>query len=77
MWRNASALWLDGNDTAARSSHQLTTYNWHSLEYARVPEGLHVRACEPDFDTLRLRHELVCAADTEVSLDMRAGLQAV
>lgn len=76
MWRNASALWLDGNDTAARTSARLTAYNWHSLEYARVPEGLHVRACEPDFNTLRLKHELVCAAGTEVSLDMRAGLQA-
>ena len=27
MWRNASALWLDGNDTAARTSARLTAYN--------------------------------------------------
>lgn len=76
LWRNASALWLDGNDTIVHKTSPSTAYNWHGLEYARVPEGLHVRACEPDFSALRLRHELVCAAGTEVSVDMRAGLRA-
>ena len=76
LWRNASALWLAGNDTAARGAALARAYNWHSLEFARVPEGLVVQACEPDFSALRVRGEVTCAAGTEVVVDAALGAAA-
>ena len=76
-WRNDSALWLDGYEAELRSGGGGDeAYNWLSLEYARVPEGIHLRACEPDFNAYRLHRELVCAEGTEVSIDKRLGVPA-
>ena len=43
--------------------------NFGSFEYARVPEGLVVRACAPDFDAWRKQGALVCDANTLVEVD--------
>jgi hypothetical protein len=77
LWRNDSALWLAGNDSAVHDGVEgARAHNWHSLEFARVPEGLAVRACEPDFSALRLHGELKCAAGTEVVIDSGLGAPA-
>lgn len=76
LWRNNSALWMEGNETKARGGETGKAYNFNSLEFARVPEGIKVEACEPDFDAMRLRGETVCAAGTVVSLDMHLHVPA-
>jgi hypothetical protein len=61
LHRGEKALELDGEalaiqDAAAAGEH----YNYHSLEYARVPEGVVLEVCEPNFDRLRTHGEYVC-----------------
>lgn len=68
MWRNSSALRFDGYSTddlyGTRSQEDLSyhetarfhdniSYHFHAIEFARIPEGVKVRVCEPDFYCLR------------------------
>lgn len=76
-WRNSSALRMGGYEDLVRSGDAGTeAYNWFAIEYARVPEGIHLRACEPNFDAYRLHQELVCADNTEVSISKGLGAPA-
>lgn len=82
LWRNMSGLWLEGNDTAFMKDLENAetqapkVYNLHALEYARIPEGIHVKACEPDFSVYRRTGELVCNPKTLVDLDRHRGVSA-
>lgn len=39
------------------------SYNHYSLDYARVPAGIRISACQPDFDHLRTSGEYICNPD--------------
>jgi len=67
---NASALATAGAAAATAAAEQgVVARNFGSFEYARVPEGLVVRACAPDFDAWRKQGALVCDANTLVEVD--------
>lgn len=69
LHRGANALELDGEALAIASAAAADEYyNYYSLQYARVPEGVLLEACEPDFDRVRTHGEYVCAgAPVQVS----------
>ena len=50
----ARGEWIHANSTALRLTNTdltlATAHNYGSLEYARIPEGLKVESCVPDFD---------------------------
>ena len=67
---NTSALATAGAAAATAAAEQgVVARNFGSFEYARVPEGLVVRACAPDFDAWRKQGALVCDANTLVEVD--------
>jgi len=67
---NASALATAGAAAATAAAEQgVAARNFGSLEYARVPEGLVVRACAPDFDVWRKTGALACDENTVVEID--------
>ena len=80
LWRNMSGLWLDNNDTKVMTvfgnAALSEAYNMHALEYARIPEGIHVKACEPDFSIYRRTGNIVCNPKTLVDLDRKEGVGA-
>lgn len=47
-------------------------HNYGSLEFARVPEGISLQACAPDFDVWRSRGVLACNENTIVSISADA-----
>jgi hypothetical protein len=49
--------------------------NFGSFEYARVPEGLVVRACAPNFDSWRKNDALECDPGTIVEIDTVEALR--
>lgn len=87
MWRNMSVLRFDGaytddlhgtraqEDTGYHNTaqfHDNTSYNYHAIEFARIPEGVKVEVCEPDF--YRLRSGIVeCNPSSLVVIDKQVG----
>jgi hypothetical protein len=73
-----SGVWLSGNSSALRlpsdaasvvaAEAGLKAHNYGILEFARVPEGLRLQACAPDFDALRARGVLFCDENTIVTI---------
>tara|TARA_Y100000389_G_scaffold205129_1_gene263698 strand:- start:2160 stop:3533 length:1374 start_codon:yes stop_codon:yes gene_type:complete len=62
--RSDPALYYDGE-------YPLTdgvVYNYHNIEYARVPAGVMLHACQPDFDRVRTHGVYECNDDTLVSI---------
>lgn len=65
-----AGVWLSGNSSALRLPHSAAAIvaaeagvraeNYGSLEFARVPEGLKVQACAPDFDLWRREGRASC-----------------
>jgi hypothetical protein len=52
--------------------HDNTSYNYHAIEFARIPEGVKVEVCEPDF--YRLRSGIVeCNPNSLVVIDKQVG----
>jgi len=62
-WHHVSALGLTSSGDGAR-------YNQHALEYARVPQGVVLETCPPDFAHFRAAGEWRCDAspDTHVRI---------
>lgn len=55
--------WIHGNASALRLPAPISdshAHNYGSFEYARVPEGLRLETCAPDFDLWRRTGEIVC-----------------
>ena len=87
MWRNSSVLRFDGQYTDdvhgtreqadlgyhnTAQFHDNTSYNYHAIEFARIPEGVKLEVCEPDF--YRLRSGLVeCNPNSLVVIDKLVG----
>ena len=71
-----AGVWLSGNSSALRLPRAVAAVlaaeagvraeNGGSLEFARVPEGLRVEACAPDFDLWRREGRLACNENTIV-----------
>jgi hypothetical protein len=67
---NASALATSASTHATEMALKgVFARNFGSLEYARVPEGLLVRACAPNFDVWRREGALECDENTLVEID--------
>ena len=74
--KTSKGVWLSGNSSALQLPHAegailaakegLAAENSYSLEYARVPEGLLLEACAPDYDLLRREGTLACNENTIV-----------
>lgn len=70
MHGNASALATSGLAAAAEAAEKgVAARNFGSFEYARVPAGLVVRACAPDFSAWRSEGALVCDENTLVEVN--------
>lgn len=54
--RSHSALWFDGEYELAQDG----VYNYHSVQYARIPAGVVLHSCSPDFVHLRVTGEYRC-----------------
>ena len=77
LHRSEKALELDGEAQAvAAAAAAGEHYNYHSLEYARVPEGVVLQVCEPNFDHLRVHGEYVCAGASVTSPSCADGHHA-
>jgi hypothetical protein len=62
---NSSALSLQGSaQRRAEAEAGLCAYNEAVLEFARVPEGLRVETCSPDFDLARRTGRIACDETT-------------
>jgi len=82
----AAGVWLSGNSSALRlalgydretgAQAGVRAENYGSMEFARVPEGLRLDACAPDFDRWRRDGVLACNEDTLVSFAADAGARA-
>lgn len=59
MHRSNPALAYDNEDQFIT-----TVYNYHSIEYARIPAGIQLESCAPNFAHLRLTGEYVCDNNT-------------
>jgi hypothetical protein len=55
---------------------KLRTENSRSLEFARVPEGLRIEACAPDFDLFRREGRLACNENTIVVINTESNSRA-
>ena len=74
---NASALLVtDAQKRTADAAAGVRAHNYGSLEFARIPEGLLLQACAPDFDFLRSTGRLQCNAATLVSVKAAATSRA-
>lgn len=81
-----AGAWLSGNSSALRLSLStdrildaeagVRAENHGSLEFARIPEGLRVQACAPDFDRWRREGVLACNAQTVVTIAADAASRA-
>lgn len=57
------SAWIHGNASAVQlptPPDNTRAHNYGSFEFARVPEGLRLETCAPDFDLWRRTGELVC-----------------
>jgi hypothetical protein len=62
---NSSALSLQGSaQKRAEAEAGVRAYNQEALEFARVPEGLRVETCSPDFDLARRTGRIACDETT-------------
>ena len=59
MHRSAPSLQFDDEYVSVESGN----YNHHSVQYARIPEGIQLSACQPDFDHLRVQGGYICNKD--------------
>ena len=81
-----AGVWLSGNssalrlprDTASASDAEagVRAHNYGSLEFARVPEGIRLQACAPDFDAWRERGVLACNEATIVTISADADTRS-
>jgi hypothetical protein len=81
-----AGVWLSGNSSALRlalstdrmldAEAGVRAENYGSLEFARVPEGLRVQACAPDFDRWRRAGVLACNEETVVTITADAAARA-
>jgi len=81
-----AGVWLSGNSSALllplgaerRSDAEagVRAENHGSFEFARVPEGLRLQACAPDFDLWRREGALACNEQTIVSISADASARA-
>ena len=81
-----AGVWLSGNSSALRlplgaervadAEAGVRAENHGSLEFARVPEGLRLQACAPDFDRWRREGVLACNEKTLVTITAGAGARA-
>jgi len=77
---------LSGNSSALRlplsaagilaAEHGHRAENIGSVEFARVPEGLRLQACAPDFDLFRRQGRLACNDDTIVVINANNNTRA-
>jgi hypothetical protein len=82
----AAGVWLSANSSALRlpraraaildAEAGLRAENSRSLEFARVPEGLRVEACAPDFDVFRREGKLLCDENTIVVISAESDTRA-
>ena len=74
---NSSALLLPlGADHLSNAEAGVRAENHGSLEFARIPEGLRVQACAPDFDLWWQEGALVCDMKTVVTINADASARA-
>lgn len=74
---NSSALQLPQAAAAIMAAEAgVRAENSRSLEFARVPEGLRVEACAPDFDLLRREGQLACNENTVVLINTASNSRA-
>jgi len=74
---NSSALQLQQAAAAIMAAEAgVRAENSRSLEFARVPEGLRVEACAPDFDLLRREGQLACNENTVVLINTASNSRA-
>lgn len=74
---NSSALAFAATATHIDTAHAGTqAHNFGNLEYARVPEGLRIHTCAPDYDIWRREGVLVCNDDTVLTFTAGAGVRA-
>lgn len=74
---NSSSLQLPQAAAAILSAEAgVRAENSRSLEFARVPEGLRVEACAPDFDLLRREGRLACNENTVVVINTESDSRA-
>ena len=81
-----AGVWLSGNSSALRlplgaarladAEAGVRAENHGSLEFARVPEGLRLQACAPDFDRWRREGVLACNEQTLVTITADAAARA-
>jgi hypothetical protein len=82
----AAGVWLSANSSALQlpraraaildAEAGLRAENSRSLEFARVPEGLRVEACAPDFDLFRREGKLRCDENTIVVISAESDTRA-
>ena len=81
-----AGVWISGNSSALRlpraaaailaAEAGLRAENSRSLEFARVPEGLRVETCAPDFDLFRREGRLRCNENTVVVINTESDTRA-
>ena len=81
-----AGVWLSGNSSALRLPRSSAAaldaeagsraHNYGSLEFARVPEGVRLQACAPDFDVWRAKGVLACNEDTIVTISADADTRS-
>ena len=64
--RSSSNLALDNEQSAMSAS---SAYMYYSMEYARVPHGIVLEVCAPNFEKVRLEGVYECNPDTILSVD--------
>ena len=64
--RSSSNLALDNEQSAMSAS---SAYMYYSMEYARVPHGIVLEVCAPNFEKVRLEGVYECNPDTILSVE--------
>ena len=81
-----AGVWLSSNSSALQLPRAAAAVleaqagqraeNSRSLEFARVPEGLRVEACAPDFDLFRREGRLLCNENTVLVINTDSDTRA-
>jgi len=70
LHRSAKGLQFDDEYNDIRDGidpEDQVSYNHYSVDYARVPSGIQISACQPDFNHLRINGEYICNPDTNAT----------
>ena len=66
---NSSVLRLNGTThSIEKATREIRAHNYGNLEFARVPEGLIVKTCSPDYDIWRKYGSLQCDLETLLTI---------